>query len=309
MKIGLIDVDGHNFPNLPLMKLSAYHKQKGDSVEWVIPIENSHYDIVYMSKVFSFTPDFQHFVNADKIIKGGSGYCIDVVDGKEVYNAACDLKLPSEVEHVYPDYGLYPELTKDTAYGFLTRGCPRGCGFCHVAAKEGRRSYKVADLPEFWNGQKYIKLLDPNLLACDEHIELLYQLIDSRAYVDFTQGLDIRLVNKQNVKLLKKIKVSTIHFAWDNPTDDLKGQFADFKKATQYSSRKLSVYVLTNYDSTHEQDLYRVYTLRDLGYDPYVMIYDKENAPRRTRLLQRWVNNKRVFKTVLRFEDFDPKMA
>lgn len=307
MKIGIVDVDGHNFPNLPLMKLSAYHKKQGDSVEWANLFE--HYDIVYMSKVFSFTPDIEYFYNADKVIKGGSGYCIEVIDGKEVYNAASDLQLPPEVEHIYPDYGIYPELTKDTAYGFLTRGCPRGCGFCHVAEKEGQRSHKVADLSEFWNGQRYIKLLDPNLLACDEHMKLLRQLIDSRAYVDFTQGLDIRLVNKRNCELIKQVKISTIHFAWDNPADKLEDKFKIFKEVTRYSSRKLGVYVLTNYESTHEQDLYRVYTLRDLGYDPYVMIYNKNTAPRETRLLQRWVNNKRVFKTVSRFEDFDPKMA
>lgn len=169
-------------------------------------------------------------------IASKTGVSIDVVDGKEVYDASRDLTLPPEAEHAYPDYSLYPELTKDTAYGFLTRGCPRGCGFCHVAAKEGRRSYKVADLSEFWNGQKYIKLLDPNLLACDEHMKLLQQLIDSRAYVDFTQGLDIRLVNNQNVELLKKIKVSIIHFAWDNPADDL-------KKNLQISKRQHNIQV------------------------------------------------------------------
>lgn len=292
MRVGLIDVDGHNFPNLPLMKISAYHKSVGDTVEWVNLFE--HYDKVYMSKVFTFTPDLEYCVNADEIIKGGTGYGLEN-------------KLPAEIETIYPDYGLYPKFKE--AYGFLTRGCPRNCGFCIVSKKEGLCSHKVADLNQFWNGQKIIKLLDPNLLACKEHMDLLQQLIDSGAYIDFTQGLDIRLINEKNLELINKLKIKALHFAWDNPHDDLKDKFQWFLDHSTIGHWKLGAYVLTNFNSTHEEDKRRVYTLRDLDIAPYIMIYDKENAPRETRLLQRWVNNKRVFKTVSRFEDFDPKMA
>lgn len=296
MTIGLIDVDGHNFPNLALMKISAWHKAKGDTVEWCIPL--SHYDIVYQSKVFdeTYSEDIDWIPQADKVIKGGTGYGLEG-------------KLPDEIEHMYPDYSLYPELTKDTSFGFLTRGCPRGCGFCIVAGKEGRRSIKVADLDEFWSGQKNIKLLDPNLLACREHPDLLQQLIDSKANVDFTQGLDIRLTTEANIPLLNKVKVKNIHFAWDNPKDDLKPYFERYKALAKHKPHGGwgTVYCLCNYGSTMEENLYRIYTLRDLGYDPYVMIYDKPNAPREIRLLQRWVNNKFIFKKCDKFEDFDPK--
>ena len=305
MRVGLIDVDGHNFPNLPLMKLSAWHKSKHDSVEWVTDFF-THYDIVYMSKVFSFTPDIEYPINADKVIKGGSGYHLNLINGKEIYDKSNDSQLPPEIEHIYPDYSLYPDLTHDTAYGFLSRGCPRGCDFCHVAAKEGRKSYKVADLSEFWQGQKNLKLLDPNLLACKEHIELLQQLVDCGAWVDITQGLDIRLVNGRNIDLIQKIKIKRVHFAWDNPNDDLVDKFKEFKNHTQFNYCKLKVYVLTNFSSTHEQDLYRVYALRELGYDPYIMIYDKEHAPQITRYLQRWVNNKIIFRSTERFEEYKP---
>ena len=296
MRIGLIDVDSHNFPNLALMKISAYHKAKGDEVEWCVPL--MHYDIVYQSKVFddTYSPDIDWYPNADKVIKGGTGYGLDN-------------KLSDEIEHMYPDYSLYPNLTEDIAYGFLTRGCPRGCEFCIVASKEGRRSYKVADLNEFWRGQKTIKLLDPNILACREHLNLLQQLIDSKAYVDFTQGLDIRLTNEDNIALINKLKVKGIHFAWDNAKDDLKPYFERYKSLAKHKphGRYGTVYVLTNFGSTMEENLYRIYTLRDLGFDPYIMTYDKPNAPREIRLLQRWCNNILVFRSCPKFEDFDPK--
>ena len=143
LRIGLIDVDGHNYPNLPLMKIAAWHKQCCDYVEWYDPFNaliNGEYDIVYMSKVFSFTKDYDKPIYAKELKKGGSGYCIELKDGKEYYNKEKDTNLPYEIEHIYPYYDLYPEQTKDTAYGFMTRGCPRGCDFCHVACKEGKRS-------------------------------------------------------------------------------------------------------------------------------------------------------------------------
>ena len=215
----MIDVDGHNFPNLPLMKLSAWHKQQGDSVEWYIPVQhgfpNPPLDKVYMSKVFSFTPDYWDFVNADEVIKGGSGYCISLENEKEVYHKENDNQLPYEVEHIYPDYSLYSELTKDAAYGFMSRGCPRGCDFCHVEAKEGRKACKVANLSEFWRGQKNIVLLDPNPIACKEWKDILGQLIDSKSWVDFSQGVDIRLMTEEKAEMIKRIKTKNIHFAWD----------------------------------------------------------------------------------------------
>lgn len=293
MKVGLIDVDGHNFPNLALMKISAWHKKKGDDVEWCFPM--MHYDIVYQSKVFddTYSPDIDWIPQADKVIKGGTGYGLDNT-------------LPYEIEHIYPDYSLYPDLTKDTAYGFLTRGCPRGCKFCIVASKEGRKSYKVADLKEFWRGQKHIELLDPNILACREHPELLRQLIDSKACVNFNQGLDIRLTNEENIALLNAIKVKEIHFAWDNAEDYLKPCFERYKALAKHKphGRYGTVYCLTNFGSTMEENLYRIYTLRDLGYDPYVMIYDKPNAPEEIKHLQRWVNNRFIFRSCDKFEDY-----
>lgn len=313
LRIGLIDVDGHNFPNLPLMKISAYHKLKDDSVEWYEPLFHSMgepFDKVYMSKVFSFTPDYPYFVNAKEISKGGSGYCISLVDGKEVFDKSKDIELPYEIEHIYPDYSIYPELTQDTAYGFLTRGCPRGCDFCHVKEKEGLKSYKVADLSEFWNGQKNIVLCDPNILACKDWKPLLQQLIDSKAWIDINQGLDIRLMTEEKAEMIKQLKIKELHFAWDRYEDKdiVVPKFKMFKELTNIDIRKLIVFVLCGDREKRvlETDLERIYTLRDMGYWAYVMLYDKENIPKghELRKLQRWVNNRFIFARCNTFEEY-----
>ncbi|WP_315452186.1 radical SAM protein [uncultured Selenomonas sp.] len=298
MRVGLVDVDGHNFPNLVLMKLSAWHKHQGDCVHLLRPDDVllggdlfGGHDKLYAACVFTENRHVARRLEEIGAQIGGTG-------------TGRPQTLPPEIEHIYPDYALYGD-TK-TAYGFLTRGCPRACPFCIVASKEGRISRKVADLGEFWSGERYIKLLDPNLLAAAEHMELLQQIVASGAWVDFTQGLDARLLTAENIDLINACKVKMLHFAWDNPRDEIVPKmlemFAERSAVTDYRKRK--VYVLTNYWSTHEEDLRRVCWLREHGYDAYVMIYDKQRAPKETRRLQRWTNNKIIFRSCERFEDY-----
>jgi hypothetical protein len=309
LKIGLIDVDGHNFPNIPLMKLSAYHKNKGDTVEWYDPMFSDDMDIVYMSKVFSFSEDYLYPIRAKEIRRGGSGYCISLdADGKEIYDISKDKILPYEIEHIYPDYSLYPQETKDTAFGVLTRGCPRQCSFCHTSKKDGTVSRKVADLSEFWRGQKNIVLLDQNILACKEWRSLLAQLIESKANVEFNGGLDIRLMTEEKARYVSQIKQKIVHFAWDRYADKDKilPKFEMFKRISGFNERKMIVYTIVNYDTTLEQDLERIYTLKDLGYWAYVMIYNKDSLPKRHvyRKLQRWCNNRYIFGSGITFEQY-----
>lgn len=309
MQIGLIDVDNWNnlkgcFPNLPLMKLSAWHKEQGDLVEWYDP--SKHYDLVYMSKVFSFTNEPFEEIHADQVVKGGSGYAIQLIDGKEVFDQKKHSNLPDHIEHIFPDYSLYG--ITNTAHGFMSRGCPRGCFFCHVKAKEGCKAYKVADLNEFWNGQKNIELYDPNTLACPEWKDILQQLIDSKANVDFNQGVDIRLMTDEKCEMLMQMKIKHIHFAWDRYQDKefVVPKLQRFKEMTGWSRDKVTVYILTNYDTTMEQNLERVTTCRELGFNPYIMRYDKEHIPRGSEInkLARYVNTKRIFWLCPTFEQY-----
>lgn len=316
-------MDSHNFPNLPLMKISAFHKAAGDAVEFVQWQQeggktiSAAYDRVYMSKIFSESAEPAGEIRCQDIRRGGSGY-----DLKNV--------LPDEIEHIYPDYSLYPELTKDTAYGWLTRGCPRcnHSSFCITPEKDGRKSVKVADLSEFWDGQKNIILYDQNILACKDRMDLLEQLARSGASVEFNGGMDVRFFNDEVVEALRGIKVKDYHFAWDNPRENLNDKFREFAESGLKKPVYVGVYVLVNHWSTHFEDLYRIYTLRAMGFMPFVMIYDKQKFVdsngrwlkdvgkiytrqqlqhfKTCQHMQRWCGNRRLIKTVPNFEQYEP---
>ena len=201
MRIGLIDVDCHCgkkkwgatiYPNLALCKISAYHKSRGDEVEWAIPLLR-HYDIIYRSKIFNFTPDDDRNYDADVVIKGGTGYDIRS-------------QLPQEIDNIQPDYFLYPLLPKDTSYGFLTRGCPNKCKWCVVPRKEGAIK-PYWDIDRVANGNKKVVLMDNNILAAGDYAkEQLQKIIDKDYRVDFNQALDARLVTEEFAWLLSQVK-------------------------------------------------------------------------------------------------------
>lgn len=311
--IGLLADNTPTFPSLPLMKISAYHKSRGDKVEFAQTALFAHYDIVYVSRTFNLelktVPKIDtDYISADKFIYGGTGYAIEVVEGKEVFHKEKDVFLPREIEHIYPDYSLYPELTKNTAYGFLTRGCSNGCPFCIVPEHEGKVSRKVADLNEWWNGQKNIKLLDANMLACKDRIELLKQLINSNASIDYTQGLDARFINDEIAQLICQTKISMVHFAFDlmkNEERIVKG-LKVFKKHFNKDDRHAKVYILTNFNTTFQEDLYRIRKVIELGYAPDVRIYQKQSAPQFLRDVAGWANNPIIYRSC-KLEDFVPR--
>lgn len=228
MRIGLIDVDNHRirnyrakpFPNLALCKIAAYHRGKGDTVEWASQME--HYDIIYKAKVFTFTPDDTNVYHADKIITGGTGY--DIAS-----------KLPLYIDLQRPDYTIYPSVPNDAAYGFLTRGCPNQCPWCVVPRKEGRiRPYM--DVTQIADKQRRkLILMDNNILAAGLFAYLQLDTIIARGYqVDFNQGLDARLVDLTTARQLA-------HIRWLNQTIrfgcDTQAQIAACEQAIQWLQR------------------------------------------------------------------------
>lgn len=214
MKIGLIDVDGHHFPNLALGKISRFHKMQGDDVEWYDPFE--HYDKVYMAKVFTFTQEYEYSINADEVEKGGTGYDIHKT-------------LPDFIDRLQPDYSIYNNVDNKTAYGFLTRGCPNKCFWCIVPKKEGKQ-HPYMDVEEIAiEGRKNLILMDNNVLASDYGLQQIEKIIEKGYRVDFNQGLDARLVSDDVARLLSKVKfIQHIRFGCDTPK-----QIAECERAMQ----------------------------------------------------------------------------
>ena len=301
MKIGLIDVDGHNFPNLALMKLSTWHKSKGDTVEWYSVFEE-HYDVVYMSKVFTNTEDYRFVIaNADKIVKGGTGY--DVAS-----------HLPEDAEKVVPDYSLYPYIDKKTAYGFLTRGCIRKCAWCVVPKKEGN-VHPYQDVDEIAvEGRTNLVLMDNNILAAGAYGMAQLEKIATRGYkVDFNQAMDARLVTDEVAALLARIKwLNYIRFGCDTP-----GQIKECEKAIELIRAHGYAKEFLLYTMLHgqiEECLHRVGYWRG-KYDgkvtcfaqPYIdFTTTRQDVPQWQKDMCRWSARKELYKT-MRFEDYEPR--
>ena len=289
MKIGLIDVDGHHFPNTALMKIAGYHRAKGDDVMMVFPFE--HYDRVYMSKVFTFTPDYTTAIDADEIIKGGTGYDIKS-------------RLPEEIDNwTKPSYSHY---IVDFSIQFYSRGCIRRCPFCLVHDKEGD-IHPVTPMELNPNG-KWIEVLDNNFFANPEWREAIKHLKKQGQPVNF-HGVDIRIMDAEQAEALNSLRLKrNIHIAWDLPQLDLTDKLKEAVKIIK--PYKLTCYVLVGFNSTPEQDLHRVRTLKSLGITPFVQPYrDYENKTQPSQYAKdfaRWANRVELLKTC-DFTDFEPR--
>lgn len=319
MKIGLIDVDGHAkkkkwgatiYPNLALCKISAWYKSQGHDVFWYEPMYSGHCDIVYVSKVFNFTPDIDFFIDADEIIKGGTGYDSTAV-------------LPDEIDKTQPDYSIYPLLPKDTAYGFLTRGCPNKCRWCVVPIKEGKiRPYMDIDEIAI-DGRHKIILMDNNILAAGDYAkEQLQKIIDRGYRVDFNQAMDARLVTDEFAGLLAQIKWidNRIRFGCDTH-----GQIEDCERAMaminshgytgqyflytmlndnfQESYDRINHWWKKNQELVAQHHKSRVYPYAQ----PYRDLFNpKRPIPQWQKYMANWVNKKMLFEKIS-FEEFEPR--
>lgn len=301
MRIGLIDVDGHNFPNLALMKLSAYHKDKGDTVEWYGIFEE--YDLVYMAKVFTHTPDYtQSIPNAKSVVRGGTGY--------DVHS-----RLPEEAEKIAPDYALYPYIDNKTAYGFLTRGCIRKCPWCIVPEKEGTiQPYQDVDEIAV-GGRTNLILMDNNILAAGEYgMAQLRKIAENGYRIDFNQAMDARLVTDEVAEVLASIKwLEYIRFGCDTPS-----QVNDCEEAIErirsygyngafflYTILRGDIDECFNRTNHWRNPIYKG-KIRPFAQPELDFTTVKQNIPQWQKDMAHWVNKKTCFYGV-EFEDFEPR--
>ena len=288
MIIGLHDSDKTDFPNYALMKISAWHKQQGDTVEWWNPLFN--YDRVYSSKVFTFTPENPYL--PENTVKGGTGYGI--------YD-----ELSPEIDEMFPDYSIYPNV--DYAIGFLTRGCIRKCPWCVVPKKEGKirpyRTWQEIKRPD----SRDIVFMDNNVLACPHGVEQMKDMIGKKVRVDFNQGLDARLISPEIADILSRLKwIRHIRMSCD--TDQmLETVLTAIHRLNDYGvkSYRVFVYLLVQDIQSAEK---RAIALRDAGADvfaqPYRDFTTNKEPDDELKHLARWVNHKAIFKTVKRFADY-----
>jgi len=288
MRIALHDSDNTGFPNLALMKLSAWHKAQGDSVEWWNPL--LPYDRVYSSKIFTFTPECPYL--PEDAIKGGTGY--GIMD-----------ELPPEIDTMFPDYSLYPDC--DYAIGFLTRGCIRKYPWCIVPKKEGQiRPYLTWREIKRLDSQDIV-FIDNNVLACEYGLEQIDDMAGKNVRVDFNQGLDARLITDDVARTLSRLKwIKFVRMSADTEAM-LDVVLTAIDRLGKYGVKpwRVFVYVLVQDVESAER---RAIALRDIGANPFAQPYrdftSKADPPQELRDIARWVNHKAIFKTVKTFAEY-----
>lgn len=255
MRVGLHDAEQEylkhkTFPNYALMKISAYHKARGDSVEWWSPIFGDKYDLIYSSKVFDFTPENEYL--PPTAIRGGTGYA----------DIPINQQLPPEIDAAFPDYSIYPEC--DYAIGYITRGCPNHCPWCVVPAKEGAikpyRAWEQLVRPD----SKKLVLMDNNILASEYGIEQLESMIGSGYAIDLNQGMDARLVDDRIAGILARLKwIRFIRFSCDQ-TAQIEPIMRTAELLEKHGKKPYNLFIYLLVTKDVENAAYRVEQLKKL---------------------------------------------
>lgn len=297
MNVALLAVDS-NYPNLALMKISAYHKSQGDTVEWYNPFDT--YDRLYMAKVFSFTPDYAYVIANvhGEVVRGGTGYDIRS-------------SLPGDMDRLQPDYSLYPAVDSRTSYGFLTRGCPNRCRWCVVPQKEGGiRPYMDVDDITLHGERPYAVLMDNNVLACDYGLSQLEKIAERGYHVDFNQGLDARLVTPDVARLLARVKwIKRIRFGCDTTA-----QIVECERAIQlvrqagYKGEFFLYCILIDFaESYHRLNYWRKYKYVLPHAQPYRDLNNPhQRIPQWQKDMAHWADRKELYRSC-DFKDFSPR--
>ena len=294
MNIALIPIDSP-YPNLALMKISAYHKAQGDTVEWYNGID--HYDKAYAAKVFTFTPDYGYYINADQVERGGTGYDIHKT-------------LPTEIDRLQPDYTLYPQIDRKTAYGFLTRGCPNRCKWCIVPQKEGKIA-PYMDVDEIaTDGRTNLILMDNNILASDYGLQQIEKIVRRKYRVDFNQGLDARLVTDDIARLLARVKwIKRIRFGCDTPA-----QIAECERAINlldshgYRGEYFLYCIIIDFEeSIRRLSHWRTNKRVIIHAQPYRELDNpRQIIPQWQKDMAHWADRKELYRSCT-FKDFEPR--
>lgn len=305
MKISLVDVDGTGFPNLALMKISAYHKQRGDTVDWYSPMF-SHPDVIYASKVFTWTADYtDYYVGDPEPIRGGTGYDIQS-------------RLPEDMERMIPDYSIYPAV--DYAIGFLSRGCIRRCPFCVVPRKEGeiREDRDITLVCMGFDGKRRhdVILMDNNFLA--NRLEYISDQVEKsvrlKLRLDFNQGLDARLMTEDHARILGRVRwLNYIRFACDSAAQvEPVVNAMRLMRGVGYR-REFMVYFLAK-DAAETYARIRAVMVGDGRVTPFVMPYrdldgdGSDAVDEDVKHLARWANRVKIRKSCS-FEQYKTKQT